>query len=860
MNLRLGRAFGKSGLVPTPSFGACICLGLLLGSRVASAAPEPSGPHPRLWLDAGTRTSLKALAKQEGNSVARAIRQCGRVGSTLQEEARNRYMGLDWAAHASNCAIAYQATGEPAHARTALHFFTALLDDWETVGDGKGGDTAARHDSGYAIRALGVHAAIVYDLLHDAPGMTPALLARARTRFAAWTSWYYGNGYRFKDPGTNYHAGYAFAVTLIAIAQGSEAGPDGAKLWRHVSEQVWGRDMQRAAAPGGLLDGGDWGEGWQYAPLAVAGYALAARAMIEQGVPLPDYERWAESVVLRHVHALSPAENGSFVGGDTQSETPSVPPSAWTLAGAIAGPSSAAAAGWARAEMDRLHLAGSEKSFLVFEALADARGVKASPYARESAPTYYLTKGNGTLFARSSWSPAASWMATQCTKKIEVDHLPANAGNFVLTRGPDELLVDPSPYGSLSSLTSNAPSVESAQLPADYKPSQAYWSEKTGYAWARQTASAIVAARCDYADQYRFQNRPSDVPMAARDLVLVPSAHGNATAVVVDRARTGSADRALHLRFRTKAGLALDQDGIARGTSGGSSLVITTLFKSSGTPEVRKVTKGDCFQKNVTRGGCSAARFPVQDYVLTVKGEEATAIHVLDMARVGESLSPPRLTSAADHRVVSFDRGRRRAAVVIATSGDRPRLTYRAAPGEHVVLDAPGARTSGRAEVTAVKDGALCAVTVTPAASGGLDARPLAIVLSEACALKEDATQIHAVPASVDGAAPTQLASMVQAAGGGSTPRPLQGGAASALPAELFAPPPDANLRAPEVPVTRGARDGCGCKSPGRGTGGPGSGGALAVLGLMLLARRARAAAAADRAAMSETEHRVELE
>ena len=786
---------------------SCICIVAVLGSRAAAASPEPSGPHPRLWLDTATRASLKTLAKQEGNSVARAIRQCARVGTSLHEEARNRYMGLDWAAHASNCALAYQATGDPAHARTALHFFTALLDDWETVGDGKGGDAAARHDSGYAIRALGVHAAIVYDLLHDAPGMTPALLARARTRFAAWTSWYYGNGYRFKDPGTNYHAGYAFAVTLIAIAQGSEAGPEGARLWRHVSEQVWGREMQRAAAPGGLLEGGDWGEGWQYAPLAVAGYALAARAMIEQGVPLPDYERWAESVVLRHVHALLPSESGSFVGGDTQSETPSMPPSAWTLAGAIAGPSSLTAAGWARAELDRLHLAGSDKSFLVFEALADARGVKAAPYARDTAPTYYLTKGNGTMFARSSWSPRASWMAAQCTKKIEVDHLPANAGNFVLTRGADELVVDPSPYGSLSSLTSNAPSVESAHLPADYKPSQAYWSEKTGYAWARQT------------EPRRSWSRVATTPTSTGSSNDRATCRWRCAMWCSCRARAGmqppwsSTVRTREARsalciFGSAPGRGCRSTPEARreGRAAASSLVITPLFKSSGTPEVRKVEKGDCFQKNTTRGGCSAARFPVQDYVLTVKGEEATAIHVHRHGRGGRE---PAATAADDRGRPS--RGELRARE--APCGGRHRSAGRQAESDlpRVAGGSRRARRAGSAHERArrghrVEGGALCVVTITPAASGGIDARPLVITLSETCAVKADATQVHAVPASIDGALPMQLASTVETKGGGATPGPLRRVAQRPSPGALRAAAGREPARARGAGHPRGSR------------------------------------------------------
>ena len=42
----------------------------------------------------------------------------------------------------------------------------------------------------------------------------------------------------------------------------------------------------------------------------------------------------------------------------------------------------------------------------------------------------------------------------------------------MISRGKDEVVVDPSPYGTFSTLTSNAPTVRSAQLPDEYQPSQ----------------------------------------------------------------------------------------------------------------------------------------------------------------------------------------------------------------------------------------------------------------------------------------------------------------------------------------------------------------------------------------------------
>src|SRR5262249_16245461 len=78
------------------------------------------------------------------------------------------------------CLVAWAATEKPEHARTAIRFFTALLDDLDKIGDGLGGDESARRDHGYAIRNLGPYTALAYDWLHDQPAITPNLAPRPR--------------------------------------------------------------------------------------------------------------------------------------------------------------------------------------------------------------------------------------------------------------------------------------------------------------------------------------------------------------------------------------------------------------------------------------------------------------------------------------------------------------------------------------------------------------------------------------------------------------------------------------------------------------------------------------------------------
>lgn len=687
-------------------------------AHAASPPPEPTGPHPRIILDNEVRTAWRALATQERGPIAGSIALC-ESGQT-QEHDRAIYMGSEWSRVLQACLVAYVATDKPQHAKTAIKFFTALIDDLDKIGDGSGGTEAARRDSGYALRNLGVYTAIAYDWLHDQ--LPPALRQRARERWEAWLGWYREKGYRARVPGTNYQAGFLAAATLISIAQGGEATEQrGPELWRFVADELWGKDMSAALAPGGILDGGDWPEGWQYGPLSIAHYSLAARAAKRAGIPVDGVDRWLASVLRRHTYALSPADQ-LYVAQDTESETPNVAPHVLTLDAIALGDATPEVRAQARSELSRLRIA--DKDFFLYDALAT--GNAGIAIARETLPTMYTATNTGTIYARTRWDARAVWFVAECGRSLDVDHRQPKAGNFVLSRGADDAIVDPSPYGSASSLTSNAPSVVSPHFPDEYKPSQGNWSTRTTWDFSTQTRSGVVAARCDYAGAYQLQKNASDIAEATRDFILLPDAAGtDAALVVIDRARAS----AMNLRFRVAGGLTLAEDR-AEKTFGSTRLSIAGT-RSSGRAVVGRPSQKDCFAKDTIKGRCDAARFEASDYRVELAGPSPSAIHVIGV--VDQRAPVVSSTPLSGETFAGLALTTPRAASIIWPTKPGA-LTYRAKPGTHVVLDAP--ELGGLATITAQREGDACRVKVTP--GGATRVQPLIAILDENCAITAD--------------------------------------------------------------------------------------------------------------------------
>ncbi len=684
--------------------------GLLVGLvRSAAAAPEPAGPHPRLLLDAGTIERLREQQRDRDSGIAAAIAQCDAAIADPVKYRSGGYQGLAFASYLSSCALAWRVTDDAAHAAAGLRYFEAVLEDFREVGDGAGGDDVVRHNSGYAMRAFAPAAALAYDWMHDAPGMSEELRALARRRFKAWTDWYRRDGYLRDAPGANYHAGYAFGVALIALAQAGEAGDAGAELWRF-AEELFRGPIGEAMGPGGVLAGGDWPEGWQYGPLSVLELSLAGRALVDHGVELPALAAWSDSLVVRWVHALTPDRRRWYIGGDTGDEVAYAPVNGRALYAVLSGRGSARARSWARAELTASRFA--DREFPAYQALAEAAAVDGAPFPREREPTWYLASGSGNLYVRTSWRKDAVWMVATCAPQRVPDHQQLSAGSFVLSRGGDDLIVDPSPYGSLSSLTSNAPTVESAHLPSSYRPSQAPWGRRTGFAWVGQAVgSGATVARCDYTDQYRFKDEPPDVELAMRDLALVPLGSG-AVLVVRDRARTGAKHRGLHLRFRS--GHSLRESGGAIGARiGDSSLAIARLGGEVGRAgSIRALpTEGHCW--DVPRGGCDLSRLSGTEYRTVVPGPDPDVVHVI-VAASQRGAARSRLDGKGVVYGIRVEVDGREMVVVTGRDGDA--IEYVAPRGAvHVVI---GGAAAGR-KVATVPEQAGCRVTIEPPPQSG---------------------------------------------------------------------------------------------------------------------------------------------
>jgi len=745
--------------VPPGLIAALLCS---LAAPVYAAPPPPSGSHPRIFLSAKVRDALTQAMSNSGSALAAVFKRCQAAIDKPDTLMSSGYQGFDWSEIGSACALAYQITNDPKYATVGVKVWRALLEDVATLGDkmacvAGASATAAiasiKRDAGYAIREIGPHTALIYDWLHDAPGVTEALRQQSRDCFGQWITYYTTMGYHNDEAGANYHAGYTAAKTLISIAEAGEDGTRGDQFWTETVDDVFGQTLianglaqDNGGVPkggnDGVLVGGDWPEGWEYGQLSVIEYSYSTRALEEQGVDL----------TLRLIYSLVPDRSGMYVGGDTETTNGFfTSPSTSPLDASILGPSSDQAAGWAVSMTKTLVSAGKNRDDIpLWQALADTRGATAVDPLQANLPLWYLARGTRNLNARSSWGTDAFWTVFTSAPRMVADHQHPDATNFVFVRGGDDLVVDPSPYAGRSTLTGNAMTVESNTVTGDYRPSQTPWS-KAGMSFARGTASGVVAARGDFSQAYQFQDNVSDVKLARRDWVFLPEGE----IVTIDRAHLAAAGLKAYLRYRTPSTLASASDSpyIARATVGGSALAIhaVKLSPSTTAPVIRTYPANeDC--GTATFGACTSSRLAVNEYAWEPPGPDVLAVHVLDGLAQADAPADVAPVDAAP-----IDSGGQNAGLVgasvyrsqkqtfvlePATQPPPTTITYGvpgANPSRHVVFDAP-ADSTGHTTVTAMVAGDRCVVTLT--AGSGVTAGPTIFTLSTAasgCTVSEDA-------------------------------------------------------------------------------------------------------------------------
>jgi hypothetical protein len=765
----------------------------LSGTAAAAEPPVPSGPHPRLFMRPADIAAYAASARSPGSAAAKLIARCQQTIDRPDELKERGGVDSDaWPGATLACAFAYRVTGQKPYLAQALKYWRITLNDDQKIGDGLGctPEQAARgwsswkgeyppppalvtvtHDTWYPMRSFGPFVALTYDWLHG--DADEALREQTRQCLSSWIDAYSRFGYLRDNPGANYHAGFVIAKTLGAIAIGTDRGAD-KHLWTETLREVFARDLIGKGLRGsngglgqsaGLMVGGDWGS-WQYGPFSVLEYAVATRAVNDYGAPQPEMEAWLRAVMIRSIHGMLPKLDMQFTGnGDYEGEGqyavyPSL--SANQFDAALVGPSSDEVAAWAAFEMQNRKLGG----FNFYNALAEARRVAPQDYRAQkpAPPLWYLARGVGNLYVRTSWAEDAFW-AVFMSGSPKADHAHFAASNFVFSRGGDHLIVDSSNYTQFSTFGSNAVSADTS-APGGYAFTQGPWGMPT-MPWARATADRVFAARSDFARSFEYNGTPSEIKYADRDWVMLPEGE----IVAIDRVRTESATRKMYVSFHanTAGTLALDAaGGLAIGKVGASRIAIHRVRLSGGTPKIVHTRKSDCpGDCRYPCGSCTAARYDVDVYAVAVPGPFAVGIHVFDGLADGEA--PATVASINDDAI--DPQPRQNAAVIgaavlraskqsyviasSATGGAAPgasaTMTYGVPGGtaaRHVVFDAPEARDGTSAVNAAAKSGR-CVVRIAAGSGGGAAGHPLIFdvaAATEGCTVK--------VGVDVPGAAP----------------------------------------------------------------------------------------------------------
>ncbi len=662
--------------------------------------------HPRLILDA---KALAASAKADTPAWQRVHRLCD---AQLAAAIPSGYQSFDWADAVADLSLCWHATGDKRYATGALRYLGALLDDRDQVGDGKGGDEIVRRDQGYGIRTFGVYAALGYDWLHDAPGMTGALRAKIVARLDAWLAWYAKSGYLHDTAISNYFVGYLTAITFAGLATDGEAKQGAAWLATARDDLLGKLELPALRAHEA---GGDWSEGWQYGELVAAQLALIVVAYrTATGVDLAPQIPWFAEVVTHHVHALQPG--GNVYDGGTWSEWPAASSAIAMIALPLVldghDDARAAQARWLTRHALTM---GDERAWVAL--LADRPGA-ADEDPRASEPLGWHAAGTGLSLMRGAWSRDAVYVSLQLGPRRAIDHQHEDQGHFEVWRGADALLVDGGPDEGDATINHNTLLVDDGKQIENYSPNQGVW----GFAVPASDFGddgRVAVARGDFAEAYA----PScvedgctkrSVEQAQRTLVFVrPS-----LVVVEDRVRVADAKHGVRWLAHVPVAPAVDDGALhASAVNGGSRVDVYSL--GGGTLAVVKEPTGsfdDVYEANHPHG----AMWRLE--TTTDRGaKDRRLLHWITTDDAGAKPAAPTVAK----NVASGVSGGRRVAVIFADAGAKE--VHAQLPRQTALVVVVGLARD--AHVTSKLAG--CEFRVTPDDAGAIITTPAGFVSLE---------------------------------------------------------------------------------------------------------------------------------
>jgi Heparinase II/III-like protein len=441
----------------------------------------------RIVLDAARIAALRRAAEDD-TPEWRAV--SARCDEAVADEIASGYQGFDWADAVANLSLCWHATGKARYREAASKYVKALLDDRLRVGDGQGGETVVRHDSGYGIRTFAVYSALGYDWLRGAPEMDASLRSRIEKRLGQWLAWYDEHGYLRHEPFANYYWGYLTALSFAGLAFAGESSAGDA--WLAKARHELSRDVLPAFRDR-LADGG-WPEGWQYGEYTTLEIALVAEAFeTGAGIDVAKQMPWLGREVTHHVHALLPDRRSVYDGG-SWGEHPAKPSALalWALGIVLDGVDDARAAEARWMVHHELPPLGREQAWVAL--LASRPGATQRDPTSGAATSLHLA-GQGLSFMRSDWSRGAVWASFQAGPFLAEDHQDADQGHFELWRGSDALLVDGGDYEGSATVNHNALLVDDGGAHMNYTPNQGVWGNDVKTTrFADDGAVVVVAA------------------------------------------------------------------------------------------------------------------------------------------------------------------------------------------------------------------------------------------------------------------------------------------------------------------------------------------------------------------------------